>query len=73
MENACVLCVDLVLQNRPHPALRHLPVTSGYTCQCQCCLSIVIQKDSRWKLLREEVDQQRNKAITRPSVFSCET
>lgn len=57
MENACVLCVDLVIQNQPHPALRQLPVTSGTVRQCKCCQSLLIQQQGRWKLVSEEIQQ----------------
>lgn len=52
MENACVLCFNLVMLNRPHPSLKKLmSQDSGELHKCCCCYAYLHKTKDRWEVV----------------------
>lgn len=52
MENACVLCFNLVMLNRPHPALKALMSQNGGELhKCSCCYAYLHKSKDRWEVI----------------------
>lgn len=52
MEQACVLCYNLVLQHKPHPALKKISELKGSELyKCCCCYAYLHKHDSDWEII----------------------
>lgn len=52
MENACVLCFNLVMMNRPHPSLKKLMSQNGGELhKCCCCYAYLHKSRDRWEVI----------------------
>lgn len=52
MENACVLCFNLVMLNRPHPSLKKLiSQNGGELHKCCCCYAYLHKTKERWEVI----------------------
>ena len=52
MEQACVLCYNLVLQHKPHPSLKKISELKGSQLfKCCCCYAYLHKHDSDWEII----------------------
>ena len=52
MEQACVLCYNLVLQHKPHPALKKISELKGSELfKCCCCYAYLHKHDTDWEII----------------------
>lgn len=52
MENACVLCFNLVMLNRPHPSLKRLiSQNDGELHKCCSCYAYLHKTKDRWEVI----------------------
>lgn len=66
MENACVLCFNLVMLNRPHPSLKKLMSQDGGELHKCCCRYAYLHKSKdRWEVISggEPTSTQPHSAI----------
>ncbi|MBY4676942.1 hypothetical protein [Marinobacterium arenosum] len=53
MDDACILCTDLLLQLRPHPALAPLSRIGDHQIfQCDCCQTQLHRHQDHWVIHR---------------------
>ncbi len=52
MENACVLCFNLVAQNKPHPALKKISaIADSELYKCCCCYAYLHKFEDKWEVI----------------------
>lgn len=52
MENACVLCFNLVVQHKPHPALKKISEIKGSELyKCCCCYAYLHKHNDDWEVI----------------------
>ena len=52
MENACTLCYNLVLHNKPHSALKKISELKGSELyKCCCCYAYLHKHDAEWEII----------------------
>lgn len=52
MENACVLCFNLVMLNKPHPSLKKISeLDNSELHKCCCCLAYLHKSNDTWEVI----------------------
>lgn len=52
MENACTLCYNLVLHNKPHSALKKISELKGSELyKCCCCYAYLHKHNHEWEII----------------------
>lgn len=52
MENACVLCFNLVMLNKPHPSLKKISeLNNSELYKCSCCFAFLHKSNGIWEVI----------------------
>lgn len=52
MENACVLCFNLVMLNKPHPSLKKISeLNNSELYKCSCCFAFLHKSNDMWEVI----------------------